>query len=373
MASGITLLQVAANPYVAILGKPETAPSRLNLSQAFNSLGTTIAPIFGSILILSVAVKGADELAKMSMTDVEAYKLAEASSVQTPYLLLTGMLILVAVVIALFKLPKIEAADQTSGDGVSYDHHHKSAWGYKHLVLGAVAIFVYVGGEVSIGSFLVNYFKELLNMPEAEAGTYVALYWGGAMIGRFFGSITLSEMKDKRKKNIYAALVFVLALVIALYVTKEYQNLATFSLSNFGKTLTFLVLVGLNFIAFNLGKQKPGRTLAILAFCAATLVIISMLTYGQFAMWSILAVGLFNSIMFPTIFTLAIDGLGKHTGQGSGILCTAIVGGAIIPVIQGMFADSIGIHHAFFLPVLCYMYIAYYGIKGHIPSYSKTA
>jgi len=373
LASGITLLQVAANPYVAILGKPETAPSRLNLSQAFNSLGTTIAPIFGSILILSLAVKGADELAKMTITDVEAYKLTEASSVQTPYLILTGMLVFVAVIIALFKLPKIEAADQTSGDGISYDQHHKSAWGYKHLVLGAVAIFVYVGGEVSIGSFLVNYFKELLNMPETEAGTYVSLYWGGAMIGRFFGSITLSEMKDTKKKNIYAVLVFVLALGIALYVTKEYQNLASFSLSNFGKTLTFLVLVGLNFIAFNLGKRQPGRTLAILAFCAAILVVISMLTNGPFAMWSILAVGLFNSIMFPTIFTLAIDGLGKHTGQGSGILCTAIVGGAIIPVIQGAFADNIGIHHAFFLPVLCYMYIAFYGIKGHIPSYSKTA
>lgn len=374
LASGITLLQVAANPYVAILGKPETAPSRLNLSQAFNSLGTTIAPIFGSILILSVAVKGADELAKMTMTNIEAYKLMEASSVQTPYLFLTGMLVVIAVIIALFKLPKIEAATQASGDGegMNYDQHHKSAWGYKHLVLGAVAIFVYVGGEVSIGSFLVNYFKELLNMPQAEAGTYVALYWGGAMIGRFFGSITLSGMKDVKKKNIYAALVFVLALVLAMYVTKEYQNLATFSLSSFGKTLTFLVLVGLNFIAFNLGKQKPGRTLAILAFCAAILVVTSMLTNGPFAMWSILAVGLFNSIMFPTIFTLAIDGLGKHTGQGSGILCTAIVGGAIIPVIQGAFADNIGIHHAFFLPVLCYMYIAFYGIKGHIPSYSKT-
>lgn len=374
LASGITLLQVAANPYVAILGKPETAPSRLNLSQAFNSLGTTIAPIFGSILILSVAVKGADELAKITMTNIEAYKLMEASSVQTPYLFLTGMLVVIAVIIALFKLPKIEAATQASGDGegMNYDQHHKSAWGYKHLVLGAVAIFVYVGGEVSIGSFLVNYFKELLNMPQAEAGTYVALYWGGAMIGRFFGSITLSGMKDVKKKNIYAALVFVLALVLAMYVTKEYQNLATFSLSSFGKTLTFLVLVGLNFIAFNLGKQKPGRTLAILAFCAAILVVTSMLTNGPFAMWSILAVGLFNSIMFPTIFTLAIDGLGKHTGQGSGILCTAIVGGAIIPVIQGAFADNIGIHHAFFLPVLCYMYIAFYGIKGHIPSYSKT-
>ncbi|NWF89893.1 MAG: sugar MFS transporter [Ignavibacteriaceae bacterium] len=375
LAAGITLLQVAANPYVAILGKPETAPSRLILSQAFNSLGTTIAPIFGSILILSVAVKGADELAKMTMTEVEAYKLAEASSVQTPYLMLTGMLVLIAIIISLFKLPKIEAASQGSGDGEgkNYDHHHHSAWGYKHLVLGAVAIFVYVGGEVSIGSFLVNYFKELLNMPEAEAGTYVALYWGGAMIGRFFGSITLSDMKDTKKKNMYAALVFVLALVLALYVTKEYQNFASFSLSGFGKTLTFLVLVFLNYIAFNLGKPQPGRTLAILAACAAVLVIVSMLTNGEFAMWSILAVGLFNSIMFPTIFTLAIDGLGKHTGQGSGILCTAIVGGAIIPVIQGIFADSIGIHHAFFLPVLCYLYIAFYGMKGHIPTFTKPA
>ncbi len=375
LASGITLLQVAANPYVAILGKPETASSRLNLSQAFNSLGTTIAPVFGSILILSVAVKGADELAKMSMTEVEAYKVVEASSVQTPYLILTAMLVIIAIIIGMFKLPKIEASSQasSSGDGGSYDHHHKSAWGYRHLVLGAVAIFVYVGGEVSIGSFLVNYFKELLGMHEAEAGTYVSLYWGGAMIGRFFGSITLSDMKDTRKKNIYAALVFLLAIFLALYITKEYQTFSNFSLSGFGKTLTFLVLVIINFIAFNLGKPRPGRTLTILAVIAAILVIISMLTFGQFAMWSILAVGLFNSIMFPTIFTLAIDGLGKHTGQGSGILCTAIVGGALIPLAQGFLADNIGIHHAFILPVLCYVYIAYYGAKGHIPTFAKTA
>ncbi|MBK7228385.1 MAG: sugar MFS transporter [Ignavibacteriales bacterium] len=374
LASGITLLQVAANPYVAILGKPETASSRLNLSQAFNSLGTTIAPIFGSILILAVAAKGADEIAKLSMTEQEAYKLMEAGSVQTPYIILTGMLVLIAVIIAMFKLPKIEAASQSSsdGEGASFDHHHKSAWGYRHLVLGAIAIFVYVGGEVAIGSFLVNYFKELLGMQEADAGTYVALYWGGAMIGRFFGSITLSEMTDTKKKNIYAGLVFVLALVLAMYVTKEYQNFANFSLAGFSKTLTFLVLVAVNFVAFNVGKQKPGRTLAILAVVAAVLVIISMLTFGQVAMWSILAVGLFNSIMFPTIFTLAIDGLGKHTGQGSGILCTAIVGGALIPLAQGFLADTIGIHHAFILPVLCYAYIAYYGVKGHIPTF-KTA
>jgi len=374
LASGITLLQVAANPYVAILGKPETASSRLNLSQAFNSLGTTIAPIFGSILILSVTVHSADTIAGMSMQDAEAYKIMEANSVQTPYLILTGMLILIAILFSLFKLPKIEAAMPSSDNSntTGSDSNNKSAWQYKHLVLGAIAIFVYVGGEVAIGSFLVNYFNELLQMPEAEAGKYVALYWGGAMIGRFFGSITLSEMTNTRKKNTYISLVFLLALVLALYVTKEYQNLAIFSLSGFGKTITFLILVGLNFLAFNLGNRKPGRTLAILAICAGALVIISMFTSGQFAMWSILAVGLFNSIMFPTIFTLAIYGLGKHTGQGSGILCTAIVGGAIIPVIQGYFADTIGIHHAFFLPVLCYIYIAYYGMKGHIPAFQKT-
>ncbi len=373
LASGITLLQVAANPYVAILGKPETASSRLNLSQAFNSLGTTVAPIFGSILILSLTVMGADELAKLSDADQEAYKLTEASAVQNPYLVLTAMLVVIAMVIAMFKLPKIETASSSASAGAStVEGERKSAWGYRHLVLGAVAIFVYVGGEVSIGSFLVNYFKELVNMPEAEAGTYVALYWGGAMIGRFFGSITLSGMTDRRKKMLYTVAVFILALVIALYITKEYQNLRSFSLGGFTKTFMFIVLVAANFLAFNLGNQKPGRTLAILAFCAATLVIVSMLTNGAFAMWSILAVGLFNSIMFPTIFTLAIDGLGKHTGQGSGILCTAIVGGAIMPVIQGMFADSIGIHHAFILPVLCYVYIAYYGMKGHVPL-MKTA
>jgi FHS family L-fucose permease-like MFS transporter len=294
--------------------------------------------------------------------------------VQVPYLFLAGMLVIIAVIFALFKkLPKIEGGSAEGSDNVSTsDHAHKNAWAYKHLVLGAIGIFVYVGAEVSIGSFLVNYFKELLAMPEAEAGKYVAMYWGGAMIGRFFGAITLSEMADSGKKNIYIGLIFVLAFALGMYVTKEYTNFANFSLSGFNNTIVFVGLVLLNYIAFNVGKRKPGRTLSILALCAASLVVISMLTNGTFAMYSILAVGLFNSIMFPTIFTLAIDGLGKHTGQGSGILCTAIVGGAIIPVAQGFFADNIGIHHAFFLPVICYLYIAYYGIKGYIPSHTPA-
>jgi len=312
LASGITILQVAANPYVAILGKPQTASSRLNLTQAFNSLGTTIAPYFGSLIILSIAVKTAEDFKSMSSDQIAVYKLAEASAVQVPYLGLAAALFVIAAIFAIIKLPKIEASDiKASGDeGVNYHDMHKSAWGYKHLVLGAIAIFVYVGGEVSIGSFLVNYIGQpfIAGLKESDAGKFVSFYWGGAMIGRFIGSAV------QRKLN-------------------------------------------------------PGKVLAFNAFFAATLVIISMLTLGHVAMWAILAVGLFNSIMFPTIFTLAIDGLGKHTGQASGILCTAIVGGAILPVVQGFFADNIGIHHAFFIPVLCYIYIAYYGLKGHKPSY----
>ncbi len=311
LAAGITVLQVAANPYVAILGRPETASSRLSLSQAINSLGHTIAPYIGSLLILSVAVKTADELAAMTPQQIGSYQLAEASAVQTPYLWLAGILILIAVVFAIIKLPKIEAADvASSGEagGNLHDLHH-SAWGYKHLVLGAVGIFLYVGAEVSIGSFLVNYFgqSDIAGLDPADAGKFVSFYWGAAMVGRFIGSAVQRSV-------------------------------------------------------------SPAKVLVVNAFIAAGLVVLSMVSFGQVAMWSILAVGLFNSIMFPTIFTLAINGLGKHTGQASGILCTAIVGGAIVPVVQGYFADTIGIHHAFFIPVLCYLYVAYYGVKGHTPS-----
>ncbi len=314
LAAGITLLQVAANPYVAILGKPQTASSRLNLTQAFNSLGTTIAPLFGSILILSVAVKTTEQLQQMNSAELTAYQNIQASAVQVPYLGLAAALFVIAGLIALFKLPKIEASTVSSseGNGKSFDEEHPSAWGYKHLILGAVGIFVYVGAEVAIGSFLVNYIghNDILGIAEADAGKFVAFYWGGAMVGRFIGSAVQR-------------------------------------------------------------KIKPGTVLAFNAVAASLLVVTSMLSFGYLAMWSILLVGLFNSIMFPTIFTLAINGLGKHTGQGSGILCMAIVGGAIIPVIQGFIADSIGIHHAFILPVICYLFIAYYGLKGHIPSFTK--
>ena len=362
LASGITLLQVAANPYVAILGSPQTASSRLNLTQAFNSLGTTIAPIIGAILILSTASLSLEQIGRLPIDQQTTYRMSEASSVQMPYLFLAALFFVIAGVFAAIKLPLIETGSVKSSAGGTHDAHHENAWKYRHLVLGAIGIFVYVGAEVSIGSFLVNYLSQdfVANMKAVDAGKYVSLYWGGAMIGRFIGSITLGG-KLSPVRYLLLGLVLVLAVALGFYNTRDVTE-----------SMIYLGFAVVNLAAFLTSSGKPGRTLGLLAFGAAILVVATMALDGRPAMWTILAVGLFNSIMFPTIFTLAVDGLGKHTGQASGILCMAIVGGAVLPVIQGLFADAIGIHHAFFLPVLCYLYIAYYGFKGHVPTYQKA-
>jgi FHS family L-fucose permease-like MFS transporter len=299
LASGVTILQVAANPYVTELGAPETASSRLTLTQAFNSLGTTIAPLFGAFLILSAAT---GDIQTATGEQLEALRLAEADAVRFPYMLLAIAFLVLAAVFAALKLPHVETEDTTVAEG----GERSSAWAYRHLVLGAIGLFVYVGAEVAIGSFLVNYLAEpsIAGMPESEAAHYVAYFWGGAMIGRFIGAYVMRFVDD-------------------------------------GKAL-----------AFNAG-------------IAFLLILLTVFAGGSLAMWSVLAIGLFNSIMFPTIFSLALKGLGRHTSQGSGILCLAIVGGAILPVVQGMLADTVGIHLAFLMPAICYVYIAYYGLKGH--------
>ena len=303
LASGITLLQVAANPYVTILGPPETASSRLTLTQAFNSLGTTLAPYFGSVFILTAAIKTSDELKSLSAEALTAYQAAQAELVQIPYLWLAGSLLVIALIFALIKLPDIKPAENKHSDDFVSDN--RNAWHYRHLVLGAIGIFLYVGAEVAIGSFLISYLGEpdIAGLSAQDASKYVSLYWGGAMLGRFVGASLMQRIPAR-------------------------------------KLLTFN------------------------AMSAAALVFITMSETGHIAMWSILAIGLFNSIMFPTIFSLALNGLGKHTGQGSGILCAAIVGGAVLPLVQGMFADYIGIHYAFMVPAFCYCYIAYYGWRG---------
>ncbi len=305
LAAGITTLQVSANPYVSVLGPAATASSRLNLAQAFNSLGTTLAPFFGSILILSAAPKTIEQIRAMTGAVLQAYRVHEASSVKLPYLYIALALVLLGLSVAIFKLPKIEQTqDFRPGAGQGLD----SIWRYRHTVLGGVGIFVYVGAEVSIGSFLVNYFTQpdTGGLTVQVAAKLVSLYWLGAMIGRFIGAGLLQ-------------------------------------------------------------KIRPGTLLGIVAIAACVLVGISMASYGSVAVWSILLVGFCNSIMFPTIFTLGIAELGPMTGKGSGLLVAAIVGGAIIPLGEGALADRIGIHHSFILPILCYIFIAYYGYRGSRP------
>ncbi len=305
LAAGITALQVSANPYVSVLGPPATASSRLNLTQAFNSLGTTIAPNFGSLLILSAAPLAISEIHRLSPDALHAYRLHEAATVKLPYIGLALALVALAVIIALFKLPKIAEGEQVSPAELK---RAGSVWRRKHVVLGALGIFVYVGAEVAIGSFLVNYFTlpDIGAMTEKAAGFYLSLYWMCAMIGRFIGSAILQ-------------------------------------------------------------KVRTGPLLGGVAIAACLLVGASMLSHGWIAVWTIILVGLFNSVMFPSIFTLGIAELGPLTGEGSGLLIAAIVGGAIIPELEGLLADSIGIHYAFILPAVCYLYIAYYGFKGSKP------
>ncbi|MEM9022378.1 MAG: sugar MFS transporter [Bacteroidota bacterium] len=316
LAAGMTILQVAANPYVAVLGPPDGASSRLNLAQAFNSLGTTIAPILSARLILSDGIQSAEAIRIMPLDAKEIYFAAEAAAVRTPFLTLAIAMALLAVVLRFIRLPEI-ISKATSGN-------FSAALANKRLMLGALGIFIYVGAEVTIGSYLVHY---LMSMDIATAirehatmraitsqfidnldtafgvsvvGTYVAVYWGGAMVGRFIGAL----------------------------LTKLF---------------------------------RPGLILSIFGGSAIGLLLLSMSTDGFPAMWSILGVGLFNSIMFPTIFTLAIEKLGEHQPQGSGILCSAIVGGAVIPPLFGKLVDWSAFKPALALLVLCYAFILFYG------------
>lgn len=291
LASGITILQVAANPYVTVLGDAKTASSRLTWTQAFNSLGTTVAPFFGAWLIFG------------GVADPEASGVS-TDTVSLPYFILAATLVVMALVFMRLKLPSMGKVDRnlavTSGG---------NAWQHRHLVLGALGIFVYVGAEVGIGSFLAIYLSmpEIGGMTTAQASHYISWYFGGAMVGRFIGAAVMQ-------------------------------------------------------------KVSGNRVLMFNALAAVLLLALTMLSSGKLAMWALLLVGLCNSIMFPTIFSLALQNLGRCTGQGSGILCLAIVGGAVLPLLQGMLADRVGVQAAFILPLLCYVYIAFYGLRGYRPS-----
>ena len=292
LASGVTLLQVAGNPYVTLLSKPGKESATLTLVQAFTSLGTTIAPQIGAFLIL------ADATQTVSKTE-------QISSVQIPYLGLAGLLIILAVFVKMIRLPDARKIAEEESEH-NHDGKH-SVWQYRHLVFGAAGIFCYVGAEVSIGSLLVSVLGYLKGLDHASAAKYLSFYWGGAMVGRFLGSAIMA-------------------------------------------------------------KIAPNRYLAFNATAAVALLGVSMLAgkaSADIAMWVLLAIGFFNSIMFPTIFSLATKGLGRFTSSASGVLCTAIVGGAVVPVVQGWAADTYGLMISFVVSAICYVYIVFFAIKGY--------
>jgi FHS family L-fucose permease-like MFS transporter len=305
LAGGITGLQVSGNPYVSLLGPARTASSRLNLTQAFNSLGSTIAPSVGGALILgggdSKTVEGVREL---SGSALQAFRVQEASYVKGPYIGIAVTLFLLGSIVAVLKLPRNQDAESVE----TLDGEVPKVWSYRHLVLGIAAMFLYCGAEISIGSFLVSYLSQpnIGGMTPRAASGFVSIYWGGSMAGRFGGSAILR-------------------------------------------------------------KIGTGKLLGINAIVALALVTTSVATYGHVAMWAILLVGIFNSIMFPSVFTLGIAELGNLTGKASGILMSAAVGAAVIPVMQGALADRVGVHYSFIVPALCYVYVAFYGWNGCKP------
>jgi len=306
LAAGMTVVQVAINPYVTVIGPAATASSRLNLAQAFNSVGTFIAPFIGTYLILrnTMAPATREQLLAMTAVQRQAYRVLQASTVQTPYLIITIGLVLLALALAAIKLkPQTGHTDLTQdfrpGAFAEALSAPTSIWKHKWVLFGALGIFTYVGAEVSIGNLLVNYMglPQIAGLPESIAGYFLMCYWGGAMLGRFVGSAVLQRV-------------------------------------------------------------RTGPVLTVAAIGAFTLVVISLLTHGHLAMIALLAVGFCNSIMFPSIFTLGIQDLGPLTSKGSSILIGAILGGAIVPKLQGIVADHIGLHRSFFIPAICYIYIA---------------
>jgi len=299
VGAGVTALQTAANPYVAILGPEHSAPVRLTLAQALNSVGGTIAPLVAGAYILTDPAS-------------TATKAAVANTVRVPYILIAAGLLILGVAVAFMRLPHISQTQEfrpaKEGDPIL----GRSIWGYRHTVLGAVGIFLYVGVEVGLASIAVNYFKTQGVDSAKTASFLVSLYWGGALVGRLLGSWVLT-------------------------------------------------------------KIKSGRLLGGFGFAAALFVLISMVTTGQVAIWTIVICGFFNSIMFPNIFALGIKGLGPMTSKGSGLIMTAVVGGAIVPLALGAAADKYGIQHAFVIPLICYLFIAYYGLWGSKPTRTVTA
>lgn len=302
IASGITLLQVAANPYVAVIGPPATSSARLNLVQAFNSLGTTLAPLFGGYLILGRSASGTAEAGAASLT--KEMRLADAQSVVLPYIIVAVVLVALAFAIARYRLPALGVSARPAAT----ERKRHSLWKHRNLVFGVPAIFIYLIAEIGVSNLFINFVSapEIGNLTHEQASRYLFLLWGGMMVGRFFGS-------------------------------------------------------------FVMRRVAPEQVLAVAAVGAFAVATIAATAGGPLAMWALISVGLFHSIMFPTIFTLGIRGLGPLTEEGAGLLIMAIAGGALV-VVQGWIADAYGLQPSFLLTAACELYVLFYALWGCKPA-----
>ncbi len=345
LGTGFSFLQIAANPLVAMLGTPESSSSRLNLSQAFNSLGTTFSPLIGAFLIYEV-FKG---------------EATSSKDIQMPYLILASVLLVLAGVLFFSNVPNRvggDSAEKVSGAG---------ALKHPYLICGMFGIFCYVGAEVAIGSNLSAFMEETFHFEKQTAAYYLMFYWGGAMIGRFMGSISMSGL-ERQKKYILMALSGVICITLICLVAVN--NIPDFKVTD---AILFFVFFALNYVVFLMANSIPSRTLGLFAIVNILLIAGMLMSDGSNALWVLLSVGLFNSIMFSNVFTLSIEGLGKYTAQGSSLLVMMILGGAIVPPLQGLLADVLGSSKlAFAIPMLCYAYLAWFGFAGSKLGKSKV-
>ena len=340
---GFAMLQIAANPYVTILGPERTASSRLNLAQAFNSVGTTIGPLIGGYLIFQYFAK----------TGAHG-----ADSVKVPYLAFCIIFLLLAAVFYLIRLPHVGEGKVEQGVG---------ALKYPHVLLGVLAIFMYVGGEVSIGSTIISFLgqKSVAGLDTVEASKYVSLFWGGMLIGRFMGAVELSELR-KINKQMFLVGIPVLGFGLLLLSRSWDSAGQNFDFAHgWGMVKNYLPLLALCWILFQFGRALAGRTLLIFGATIVALLAVSMVEGGKLAMWCIVGVGLFTSIGWPNIFSLALDGMGVYKSQVSSLLVMAILGGALLPPLQGYIADRHGLQISYIVPLMAYAYVAFYGWKGH--------
>lgn len=353
LASGVTILQIAANPYAAIMGSPESASGRLNFAQGFNSLGTTLGPLVGAILIFKVFSDGAQS----------------PIAVSSAYLIYAGLFFLCALMVALSSMPPFRNNEQTE--------RGLGALKFPQVWMGVIAIFMYVGAEVSAGSFLLDFLREpqVLDMPKDDGTRLLSFYWGGLMIGRLLGAISLNNNLSPSTQVLSMGGVSVACFFFIYFITGIHYEAGAFSYQAFPleEMLVYIALLLVNYAGLLLGRGAPARAIGIFSAVVIVLLLIGVFTEGHLAAWSVIGVGLFNSIMWSNIFSLSIAKLGKYTSQASSLLVMAVVGGALIPPLQAAVADRQGFQFSYLVPAACYLYLALYGWLGAGHGASKNS